>query len=260
MRRTSLPRGRADREGARRRSAAVVRRPALRDRARASRCSSASRTKPTEPMPLWVRMGMHWGCPRRAWRRHRRPRREPRGAHRRSRGHRVRCCAPKRRQKRSVVLDGIEYEPLGPVFVRGFADRRAARACGRHRLDSLLWCAAQPACFATASRLGEGAVRIEVAAAQPAGAGRVHAVAGRRRARTRAARRSGRFSSTTSSGDMPSRCFTRLRNELPCAATSTVAPVRRSGTIVVVPPRQHAFEHVLQALGRAAARRGGSAA
>ena len=48
---------------------------------------------------------------------------------------------------------------------------------------------------------------------------------------------------------MPSRCFTSARSELPCAATSTVAPGAQVGDDRVVPPRQHPLEHVLQALG-----------
>ena len=62
-------------------------------------------------------------------------------------------------------------------------------------------------------------------------AGRDRQQGRRRRGRSAAGCRSGRSATTTASSDSPSRCLTSARSELPCAATSTVWPRRRSGTI-----------------------------
>ena len=51
------------------------------------------------------------------------------------------------------------------------------------------------------------------------------------------------------SSEMPSRCLTSARSELPCAVTSTVDPACRSGTIASYQYGQHPLEDVLQALG-----------
>jgi adenylate cyclase len=72
-------------------------------------------------MPLWVRMGLHWGCPRR------------RGDDIVGRDVNLAARIADLAGPGEVLcseataatvghLDGVEYEPLGPVFVRGFAD------------------------------------------------------------------------------------------------------------------------------------------
>ena len=57
------------------------------------------------------------------------------------------------------------------------------------------------------------------------------------------------FSATTASSDSPSRCLTSARSELPCAATSTVRPRRRSGTIASYQYGSIRVDDVLEALG-----------
>ena len=52
-----------------------------------------------------------------------------------------------------------------------------------------------------------------------------------------------------SSSLMPSRCLTRARSELPCAATSTVWPDAQVGHDPGVPVGQEPLDHVLEALG-----------
>jgi adenylate cyclase len=74
-----------------------------------------------EPLPLWVRMGMHWGCPRR------------RGDDIVGRDVNLAARIADLAGPGEVVcseatareigtIDGVDYEPMGPVFVRGFAD------------------------------------------------------------------------------------------------------------------------------------------
>ena len=74
-----------------------------------------------EPLPMWVRMGMHWGSPRR------------RGDDIVGRDVNLAArivdlagpgevlCSEATADEVGAI-DGIDYEPLGPVFVRGFAD------------------------------------------------------------------------------------------------------------------------------------------
>ena len=119
--RDALPRARARREGARRRPAALVRR---RDRRRCDTCLALQQRfekEAVEPLPLWVRIGMHWGSPRR------------RGDDIVGRDVNLAArivdlagpgevlCSEATADEVGAI-DGIEYEPLGPVFVRGFAD------------------------------------------------------------------------------------------------------------------------------------------
>jgi class 3 adenylate cyclase len=74
-----------------------------------------------EPVPLWVRMGLHWGCPRRRGE-------DIVGRDVNLAARIVDLAAPgevlcSEATAHAVgVLEGIAYEPLGPVFVRGFAD------------------------------------------------------------------------------------------------------------------------------------------
>ena len=117
---------------------------------------------------MWVRIGMHWGCPR------------ARGddiigrdvnlAARisSSRGP-ARCCARKRPRNEAGEVPGVEFEPLGPVFVRGIADAvplvrvfSATRSGEPGRRFQPAWCA-------TASAPATARFGIEVAAADAAG-------------------------------------------------------------------------------------------
>jgi adenylate cyclase len=74
-----------------------------------------------EPLPMWVRMGLHWGCPRRRGD-------DIVGRDVNLAARIVDLAAPgevlcsEATAEAVGVLEGIEYEPLGPVFVRGFAD------------------------------------------------------------------------------------------------------------------------------------------
>jgi class 3 adenylate cyclase len=74
-----------------------------------------------EPLPLWVRIGMHWGSPRRRGD-------DIIGRDVNLASRIVDLAAPgevlcsEATADHVGPLDGIEYEPLGPVFVRGFAD------------------------------------------------------------------------------------------------------------------------------------------
>ena len=128
---------------------------------------------------MWVRIGMHWGCPARARRRHRRPRREPRVAHHRSRGARRGAVLGGDRRARRASCPASSFEPLGPgVRAR---DRRAGPARAR----------------AYASRLSSlrGSVREDAAAARAARRARSASATARPRARPRrrsARRRAGR--------------------------------------------------------------------
>jgi adenylate cyclase len=74
-----------------------------------------------EPLPLWVRIGMHWGSPRR------------RGDDIIGRDVNLAARIVDLAGPGEVLcsealaeevgpLEGVEYEPLGPVFVRGFAE------------------------------------------------------------------------------------------------------------------------------------------
>ena len=74
-----------------------------------------------DDVPLWVRMGMHWGCPR------------PRGNDIVGRDVNLASRIAELAGPGDVLcsevtiteagdMDGIEFEPLGPVFVRGIAD------------------------------------------------------------------------------------------------------------------------------------------
>jgi adenylate cyclase len=74
-----------------------------------------------DPLPLWVRVGLHWGCPR-----HRGDDIVGRDVNLAARivdlaGPGEVLCSEATAQAVGV-LEGIDYEPLGPVFVRGFAD------------------------------------------------------------------------------------------------------------------------------------------
>ena len=59
----------------------------------------------------------------------------------------------------------------------------------------------------------------------------------------------GMFSSAISSSLMPSRCLTRARKQLPCAATSTTLPSMQVGAMASYQYGQQAGDHVLQAFG-----------
>ncbi len=74
-----------------------------------------------DPLPLWVRVGMHWGCPRR------------RGSDILGRDVNLAARIVDLAGPGEVLcseatadavgrLDGVDYEPLGPVLVRGFAE------------------------------------------------------------------------------------------------------------------------------------------
>jgi adenylate cyclase len=74
-----------------------------------------------DPLPLWVRVGMHWGCPRR------------RGTDIIGRDVNLAARIVDLAGPGEVLcseatadavgrLDGVDYEPLGPVLVRGFAE------------------------------------------------------------------------------------------------------------------------------------------
>ena len=72
-------------------------------------------------MPMWVRIGMHWGCPRR--RGDDIVGRDVNLAARISElAGPARCCARRRPRTQAGEVAGVEFEPLGPVFVRGIAD------------------------------------------------------------------------------------------------------------------------------------------
>ena len=182
-----LPTCEPRREGARRRTAPVVRRRVRRARDLPRAPAAASSTKP----PNRSRCGCGSGCtgavPRRrgddivgrdvnlaarivdlagtgrgaVFRSDGRPRRS-------ARRHRVRTARP-----------GVRARLRRPGAAR--ARRRSLRSIAPARV--------QPACFATASALAKRAVGIEVPAAQPAGPGLVRSAADPRRARRRAARR-----------------------------------------------------------------------
>jgi adenylate cyclase len=74
-----------------------------------------------EPLPLWVRIGVHWGSPRRRGD-------DIIGRDVNLASRIVDLAAPgevlcsEATADRIGPLTGIEYEPLGPVFVRGFAE------------------------------------------------------------------------------------------------------------------------------------------
>ena len=74
-----------------------------------------------EPLPLWVRIGVHWGSPRRRGD-------DIIGRDVNLASRIVDLAAPgevlcsEATADHIGPLNGIEYEPLGPVFVRGFAD------------------------------------------------------------------------------------------------------------------------------------------
>jgi class 3 adenylate cyclase len=74
-----------------------------------------------DPLPLWVRMGLHWGCPRRRGD-------DIVGRDVNLAARIVDLAAPGEvlcslaTAEAVGALEGIDYEPLGPVFVRGFAD------------------------------------------------------------------------------------------------------------------------------------------
>jgi adenylate cyclase len=74
-----------------------------------------------DPLPLWVRMGLHWGCPRRRGD-------DIVGRDVNLAARIVDLAAPgevlcsEATADAVGVLDGIDFEPLGPVIVRGFAD------------------------------------------------------------------------------------------------------------------------------------------
>jgi adenylate cyclase len=74
-----------------------------------------------DPLPLWVRIGMHWGSPRRRGD-------DIIGRDVNLAARIVDLAAPgevlcsESTAERVGVIDGIAYEPLGPVVVRGFAD------------------------------------------------------------------------------------------------------------------------------------------
>ncbi|MDZ4828278.1 MAG: adenylate/guanylate cyclase domain-containing protein [Actinomycetota bacterium] len=77
--------------------------------------------EPDEPMPLWVRMGLHWGCPRR------------RGDDIIGRDVNLAARIVDLAGPGEVLcseaacqaigpMPGVEFEALGPVIVRGFAE------------------------------------------------------------------------------------------------------------------------------------------
>ena len=74
-----------------------------------------------DPLPLWVRVGMHWGCPK-----HRGDDIIGRDVNLAARivdlagPGEVLCSEATAHQVGAI--DGIEYEPLGPVVVKGFSD------------------------------------------------------------------------------------------------------------------------------------------
>jgi adenylate cyclase len=74
-----------------------------------------------DPLPLWVRIGMHWGTPRRRGD-------DIVGRDVNLAARIVDLAAPgevlcsEATADHVGPLDGVEYEPLGPVIVRGFPD------------------------------------------------------------------------------------------------------------------------------------------
>jgi adenylate cyclase len=87
-------------------------------------CLNLQRTfeqEAVDPLPLWVRMGLHWGCPRRRGE-------DIVGRDVNLAARIVDLAAPgevlcsEATAEAVGALDGIEFEPLGPVIVRGFAD------------------------------------------------------------------------------------------------------------------------------------------
>lgn len=74
-----------------------------------------------EPLPLWVRIGMHWGAPRRRGD-------DIIGRDVNLAARIVDLAGPgevlcsEALAEEVGALEGVEYEPLGPVFVRGFAE------------------------------------------------------------------------------------------------------------------------------------------
>ena len=77
--------------------------------------------EPDDPMPLWVRMGLHWGCPRRRGD-------DIVGRDVNLAARIVDLAAPgevlcSQDAVHAIgVVAGVEFVPLGPVIVRGFSE------------------------------------------------------------------------------------------------------------------------------------------
>ena len=75
----------------------------------------------SEPLPMWVRMGIHWGSPRRRGD-------DIVGRDVNLAARIVDLAGPgevlcsEALAEQVGTLEGVEYEPLGPVFVRGVAE------------------------------------------------------------------------------------------------------------------------------------------